>query len=225
MSAGEPIERATLRDVPVGQSKTTVIALIALVGLLAILGCGLVAYVVHRQLGDASGSGLSTHPTGTVLLSIRELAKLETNELHLEKVVDLTDSQNRLFGLLPASDAILLVAAGDVTLGIDLAKLRDSDVSVDRATGEARLVLPAPEILSSRLDEAHTYVYQRTTSVLARRNEQLESRARQEALRAITDAARDGDAMEQARRQAEKQLQFLMQRFGVAHTTIGWRPS
>jgi|GEM_PF-1063609 len=226
MSAGPSSEHATARNVPLGQTKTSVIAIVALVGILAAMGCGLVAYVVHHQLGDeADGVGLAVHPTGTVLMSIRDLARLETNELHFEKVVDLTDAQSRFFGLIPATDAILLVAAGDATVGIDLKKLRDSDVTVDRATGEARLALPPPEVLSVRLDEAHTYVYQRNTSALARRNEQLESRARQEALRAITEAARDADVMEQARKQAEKQLQFLLQRFGIAHTTIGWRPS
>jgi hypothetical protein len=211
---------------PGGEAKPSAIAVLVLVVLLALLGCGLVAYAVQHQLGDdPQRAGLAVHPTGTVLMSMRELARLETNELHLEKVVDLTDRQSRFFGLITASDAILLVAAGDVTMGIDLSKLRESDVAVDRATGEARLTLPAPEVLSARLDEAHTYVYQRSTSVLARRNEQLESSARKEALRAITEAAHEDAVMDKARRQAETQLQFLLQRFGIARTTVGWRPS
>ena len=60
---------------------------------------------------------------------------------------------------------------------------------------------------------------------LAARNEQLESKARQEALRAIEEAARHGDVMEKARRQAERQLQQLFEKFGVTRTTIGWRPA
>src|SRR5258708_6039786 len=95
----------------------------------------------------------------------------------------------------------------------------------DRATGAAKWMLPAPEILSVRLDEEHTYVYKRTTGLLAERNEQLESKARQEALRAIGDAAREGDVMEKARKQAERQVQQLLEKFGVNRTTIGWGPS
>jgi hypothetical protein len=143
----------------------------------------------------------------------------------LEKVIDLTDKQSRFFGLIDTTDAILLVAAGDVTVGIDLTKLSASDVQVDREAGTARIMLPPPEILSARLDEQHTYVYRRTTGVLAERNEQLESKARQEALRAIEQAARSGDVMEKARRQAERQLQQLFEKFGVSRTTIGWRPA
>jgi len=158
-------------------------------------------------------------------MAVKDLARLETNELHLEKVIDLTDKQSRFFGLVETADAILLVAAGDVTVGIDLTKLAASDVEVDREAGTARLTLPPPEILSVRLDEQHTYVYRRTTGVLAERNEQLESKARQEALRAIEEAARQGDVMEKARRQAERQLQQLFEKFGVTRTTIGWRPA
>lgn len=143
----------------------------------------------------------------------------------MEKVVDLTDKQSRLFGLVETSDAILLVAAGDVTIGVDLSKLGEGDVSVDRETGSAHLTLPAPEILSARLDEGHTYVYKRSTALLADRNEHLESKARQEAVRAIEEAARDSDVMEKARKQAERQLRDLLSKFGITRTTIGWRPS
>jgi hypothetical protein len=110
-------------------------------------------------------------------------------------------------------------------VGIDLTKLQSSDVEVDRATGTARLTLPPPEILSVRLDEQHTYVYRRTVGLLAERNDQLESKARQEALRAIEEASRHTDVMEKARRQAERQLQQLFEKFGVSRTTIGWRPA
>src|SRR5882757_6288682 len=123
------------------------------------------------ERGHPGASRTVVRPTGTILMSVRDLARLETNELHMEKVIDLTDKQSRLFGLIDTSDAILLVAAGDVTVGIDLTKMADDDVVVDRATGVARVTLPAPEILSVRLDEGHTYVYRRSTALLARRNE------------------------------------------------------
>jgi hypothetical protein len=158
-------------------------------------------------------------------MAVKDLARLETNELHLEKVIDLTDKQSRFFGLIETADAILLVAAGDVTVGIDLGKLEAGDVDVDPQAKTARLTLPQPEILSVRLDEKHTYVFRRNTGLLAERNEQLESRARQEAIRAIEEAARQGDIMEKARRQAERHLQQLFEKFGVTRTTIGWRPA
>jgi len=220
-SAGD---RPTLPDRGGGNSTPT-LAFIALIGLLTLMGAGLAGYVIANRFAPASSSRTVVRPTGTILMAVRDLARLETNELHMEKVIDLTDRQSRFFGLVPTSDAILLVAAGDVTVGIDLTKLGEHDFEVDRATGAARLVLPAPEVLSVRLDEEHTYVYKRTTGLLADRNEQLESKARQEAVRAIGEAANEGEVMEKARKQAERQLQELLQKFGVTRVTIGWRPS
>ncbi len=196
----------------------------ALGACLALLVVALVVYL-SMDRGRAGASRTVVRPTGTILMGIRDLARLETNELHLEKVVDLTDKGSRFFGLIGTSDAILLIAAGDVTVGIDLTKLGDGDFAVDPATGAARLTLPPPEVLSVRLDEEHTYVYRRTTSLLAQRNEHLESKARQEAVRAIEDAAKDAAVMEKARKQAERQIRDLLEKFGVTQVTLGWRPS
>lgn len=197
----------------------------ALTWWLALVSIGLAAYVAMKSFSPEKVAGPVVRPTATILMSVKDLARLETNELHMEKVIDLTDKQSRLFGLLDTSDAILLIAAGDVTVGIDLTKLAASDVVIDREKGTAQLTLPPPEILSVRLDEKHTYVYRRTTGLLAERNEQLESKARQEAIRAIEEAARNSDVMEKARRQAERQLQQLFEKFGVSRTTVGWRPA
>jgi len=210
---------------PHANGRPRVAIIVALIGALTLLVSGLAAYVVLSRLGAQSNTGTVMRPTGTILIAVRDLARLETNELHIEKVIDLTDKQSKLFGLIDTNDAILLVAAGDVTVGIDLAKLDEQDFVVDRATGAARLTLPAPEILSTRLDEEHTYVYRRTTDLLAHRNEHLETKARQEALRAIGEAARDPGTMEKARKQAERQVQQLLEKFGVTRATIGFRPS
>ena len=199
-------------------------ALIALAVSVVILGVALVLFFGARR-EPPSASRTIVRPTGTILMSVRELARLETNELHMEKVVDLTDKQSHLFGLIDASDAILLVAAGDVTVGVDLTKLGDGDLVVDRDTGTARITLPPPEVLSVRLDEEHTFVYRRTTALLARRNEQLESTARKEAVRAIEEASHDPAVMDKARKQAERQLKDLFEKFGVTQVTLGWRPS
>ena len=196
----------------------------ALGACLALLVVALVVYL-SMDRGRAGASRTVVRPTGTILMGIRDLARLETNELHLEKVVDLTDKGSRFFGLIGTSDAILLIAAGDVTVGIDLTKLGDGAFAVAPATGAARLTLPPPEVLSVRLDEEHTYVYRRTTSLLAQRNEHLESKARQEAVRAIEDAAKDAAVMEKARKQAERQIRDLLEKFGVTQVTLGWRPS
>src|SRR5262245_19690928 len=89
------------------------------------VGCAAVLAVALflRDRERANAPRTVVRPTPTILMSVRDLARLETNELHMEKVVDLSDKQSRFFGLFDSTDAILLVAAGDVTIGIDLKKL------------------------------------------------------------------------------------------------------
>jgi hypothetical protein len=193
---------------------------------------GAVVVAVAVGFGIARLTALSTEPPGSMvearatpslLVSVRDLARLETTDLHIEKVIDLTDKQSHFFGLLQATDAMLLVAAGDVTIGIDLSKLGEGDVSIDPTTHIATMRLPAPEILSTRLDEKSTYVYTRTTDLLAKRNEQLESRARQEAVAALEKAAREADVTARAKAQAERQLRGLASQLGATSVEITWR--
>jgi len=171
-----------------------------------------------------SDNRLGVRPTNTVLVAVTDLARLEVTEVHVEKVVDVSDRQSVAFDLLEGEDAMLLVAAGSAVIGVDLEKVRPEDVTFDPATGVARIALPPPEVLSSRLDPDNTYVYRRDTSWLATRNEHLEGRARKEALAAIERAANDPNVMGRARRQTERQLTSLLTRMGgVRRVEISWR--
>jgi hypothetical protein len=197
---------------------------IALIAAALLVGVGVGAFVVAPRLGAPEAeSTVVARPSPAILVAIRDLARLETTEIHVEKVVDLSDRQSRLFGLVQATDALLLVAVGRVTIGIDLSRLGEDDIAMDPETGVARLTLPAPEVFSARLEEGETYVYTRSTSLLARRNEHLEAQARKEALRAIEKAALEGDAMARARAQAERQLRALATQLGAKRVEIGWR--
>jgi hypothetical protein len=193
-----------------------------MVAMVVLLLFGLGAYLTFERLRPPPASALTMQPTPDLLVAIHDVARLETTELHLEKVIDLTDRQSRFFGLVEATDAILLVAVGDVTIGIDLSKVAESDISFDPQTRAARVRLPEPQILSSRLDEKSSYVYTRSTSLLARRNEQLESRARQEAIAAIERAAREADVMGRAKEQAERQLRSLITGVGASRVDFAW---
>ncbi|KYF74477.1 hypothetical protein BE11_31350 [Sorangium cellulosum] len=193
-----------------------VVAIVASVGFGALV-------VAPRLRAPAPEGGVVVRPSPALVIAIRDLARLETTEVHVEKVVDLADRQSRLFGLVQATDALLLVAVGHVTIGVDLARLGDDDIAMDPETGVARMTLPAPEVFSTRLDEDGTYVYTRSTSLLARRNEQLESRARKEATEAIEKAALEGDVMARARAQAERQLTALATQLGAKRVDIRWR--
>jgi len=217
---GDPYAAGPLAAPPRGSGSSlwAPLAIASLVGL-----CILGAMYFFSDPPPPPSSVITVKPTSTLLVAIKDLARLETTELHLEKVIDLSDRQSRLFGLVETNDAILLVAAGDVTIGVDLGKLQDGDVTFDEPSGTARMRLPQPEVLSSRLDEKGTYVYTRKTDLLAKRNEALETRARQEALAAIEKAAAEAEVMGRARQQAERQLRALATQLGAKQVEISWR--
>jgi hypothetical protein len=162
------------------------------------------------------------HPTPTVISDLRALSRLETLSLHVEKVVDVKDHQTRLYGLVDAEDSLLFVATGEVVLGVDLTKLGDGDARFDEKTRTAYIHLPAPEVLSTRFDEPRSYVHARSTDVLAKRNEALESVARRDAASAFEAAAKDPKNVERAREQAEKQLRGLGRAWGARDVVITW---
>jgi len=196
------------------------------------LGAGVAALVVAAAVvvGARSvapvppgASHLEVRSPGTVILAVRELGRLEAAEFHMERVVELTDVQQHLFGLVEAKDAILLVAVGEVVAGVDLAALADADVTLDPQRKKARLRVPQPEILVARIDSAKTHVWARTTDTLARRREDLEGRARAEAEEAMKRAAVEGGILDRARSGTERTLRALLAPLGVSEVEVVWR--
>jgi hypothetical protein len=197
----------------------------AIAGLL-VLGCAfgwLVARHDWNPLPPISEQHDRLANTSTVIVAIRNLARLETVSFHMERVIDLKNRQSHLFGLLQGDDAILLVAAGDVVAGIDLAKLQDGDVTIEPTTHRAHLTLPAPELLSVRLDNQNTYVHSRKTDMFAFRQVELETRARQEAEASIRDAAVSGGILKRARDSAAHTITVLVQSLGYDDVELTWR--
>jgi hypothetical protein len=162
-------------------------------------------------------------PTPTVVVSMRQLALLQTTSFHLERVIDLRDRQNHIFGMVQAEDALLLVAAGDVTAGVDLSGMRDSDVVIDPQAKSVKVLLPPAQVLAATLDNDATYVHTRRTDALAKRQETLETRARQEAERSLRDAALAGGILPRAREGAERTVGTLLRSLGFEVVEIRFR--
>lgn len=183
----------------------------------AFVGTSMVTCAYHLAAGGDDDGGETVtvvRPTPDVIVAVRDLARLESAQYQVERVIDLRDRQQRLFGLVEAEDAILLVASGEVSAGVDLTKLQDGDVVVDPEAGTARITLPPPEILTTRLDNDRTYVHTRETDALARRSETLETRARQEAERTLRDSAIEGGILDRAARNAQQTVLVLVRSLG-----------
>lgn len=199
---------------------------IAMLAILAALAGGGVVSCLGRFMFPPKSPPANVtvvRPTPQVIVAVRDLARLEGAQYHLERVIDLREQQSRFFGLIQSEDAILLVAAGDVTAGVDLTLLRDGDVVVDTVKGEATITLPPAQVLSTRLDNERTYVHTRRTDALAERRENLETRARQEAERTLQEAAVTGGVIERAQRNAEHTVETLVRSLGYTKVSVRTR--
>jgi hypothetical protein len=191
-----------------------------------LLGGGALGYLAAQQRSPSSLSGESPNviaDTPALLVAVRDLARLESVSFHMERVIDLKQRQARIFGLIEADDAILLIAAGDVVAGLDLSKMRDGDVEVDPQARRARVRLPPVEILSAHLDNRRTYVHSRKTDLLAQPNVAIETEARQHAEESIRSAALEAGILERARANAQQTIHALVRSLGFDHIELHWR--
>ncbi len=195
--------------------RVTTLLLIALVAA--------IAYHFGRKAekeAEPTESTLELAPTPTALTAVRRLARLETAQFNLERVIDLKDQQKRLMGTVEAQDAILLVAAGTVSAGIDFTQMEESSARVDWPKKSIAITLPRANVFSVALDERRTYVHTRKTDVLATRRESLETDARREAERGFLEAAKNQHLLSIAETNAEKTVRSLLESLGFERVDV-----
>jgi hypothetical protein len=163
------------------------------------------------------------HPTPTILPDpvtiiheVRSLARLETIQYSVEKVITAQEGQGQLAALF--GDKLLFVAHGVVVAGIDLAKMGPQDIWIDNQVLYVRL--PEPEIFSSTLDNSKSYVFDRQTGLLSKGDTNLETQARQAAESEITKAALDDGILNQAGINAQSYLTSLFAKLGYSDVTF-----
>ena len=167
------------------------------------------------NLGTQVASALNPTPTiipdpVTVIYQVRTLARLETIQYSIEKVITAETGQGvfaPLFG-----DRLLFVAHGEVIAGIDLQKLGPQDMWVEGGVLYVRL--PEPEIFIATLNNDKSYVYDRDTGLLTHCDINLETSARQAAEDAIEQAAIEDGILEQARLNGEIYMERLLDTLG-----------
>ncbi len=200
------------------------VALALTAGAASMLTWGLARRIAF-QVPTAASSVTEVRPTASVLLAVQALARLESVSFHMERVLDLSDKQSRLFGLIESEDALLLVAVANVTAGIDLGKLSQTDVVVDAAKRRVFVRLPQAEIFMTALDNEHTYVHSRRTGLMAQRKEDLESKARTEAERTLLEAARQAGILPAASNNARRAVEALLRSLGFEWVEVVAQPT
>jgi hypothetical protein len=213
---------------------------VLIIGILVIMGLSATAIILSIQrttrqvvqpVSDMT-SDLGTqvarilHPTPTVLPDpvtiinqIRPLARLETIQYTVEKVITAEVGQGALAPLF--GDRLLFVGHGYVTAGVDLAKLKSEDLVFN--DGQMNVHLPEAEIFIATLDNSKSYVYDRDTGLLTHGDINLETTARQAAEEQIRQAALEDGILEQAQTNAENFIQSLLNKLGF--TQVSFTPS
>lgn len=169
------------------------------------------------------------HPTPTivpdpitVIQQVRSLARLETIQYTVEKVITAQTGQGA-FGFL-FGDKLIFVAHGVVIAGIDMSRLGPQDLSVQNGVLYVRL--PPPEIFIATLDNNKSYVYNRDTGVLTKGDIDLETSARRAAEDEIQKAALEDGILSQAQQNAETYLTRLFKALGYPDVIyVGTTPS
>ncbi|HBG74239.1 MAG: hypothetical protein A2X25_03640 [Chloroflexi bacterium GWB2_49_20] len=159
------------------------------------------------------------HPTPTIIPDpvtiiheVRSLARLETIQYTVEKVITAEIGQGPFAFLF--EDRLLLVAHGMVIAGIDLEKLTPQDMWLDGSVLTVRL--PDAEVFIATLNNEKTYVYERDTGILRKTNQDLETLARQSAEKEIRDAAIKDGILDMARQNGEAYLSRFFRALGYA---------
>ncbi len=167
------------------------------------------------ELSTAVSGVLNPTPTilpdpRVIIRDVRSLARLETIQFRIEKVIKAEVGQGtfgQLFG-----DKLIFVAHGMVIAGVDLAKFGPDNLSLE--DGVLYVQLPEPEIFVATLDNDKSYVYDRDTGLLTKGDVNLESTARRAAEQEIEKAAREDGILDMARQNAEVFIGRLLNDLG-----------
>jgi hypothetical protein len=207
---------------------------VLVIGILLILAVavGTVMYAIRSRIMAIAGLpkrafrkiGEIIHPNPaiyldpvTVIREIRSLARLETVQYSVEKIITAVNRQGP-FGFL-FGDKLLLVAHGTVVAGIDLRRLQLEDIRID-PQGTLYIAIPPAEVFMVTLNNDKSYVYHRETGLLAGGTKDLESEARKAAQEEILKAALEDGILTTALTNGKTYLQRFRISFGLKNVVF-----
>ncbi len=163
------------------------------------------------------------HPTPTIIPDpvtiiheVQSLAKLETVQYSVEKVITAEVNQG-VFGPL-FGDKLLFIAHGYVIAGVDLGAIDEADLRLK--DGKLTVNLPDAEVFVATLNNDDSYVYDRETGLLQSAKKDLETEARKAAEDEILRAALEDGILAQAQTNAEAYLRSLFNALGYSQVVF-----
>lgn len=149
------------------------------------------------------------------LQQVKALADLTTVQTLLSTIVEA--DQARVGNVV--YERLILLACGRVKAGIDLSKMTDADITVSADGKTAQVRLPKVQLLDTYLidDPAQpctTKVYDRTNLILLPASKDLESVARDKAVKAITETAVQAGILTEADKNARAAIERVLMNSG-----------
>lgn len=211
-----------------------------LYGLIGVLTIAIVGMLIGRQLFTTLSSSLSVSvpesvrqviltPTPTVrdrggtVTQIQALNRLETQRVVMERVIETGSQRGDMLDAL-LGDRLLLIASGQVVAGVDLSRLRASDITISPDGETITLRLPPTEIFVAALDNQRTRVYNRDTKLLTQltngQDPTLETQARQAAESEILKASCEIGVMQRAADEAQRSMEQFLRSLEFRSVTV-----
>ncbi len=158
-------------------------------------------------------------PTPVVVLSkVKALARLEAAQYVMQTVVDLQKEPSNIWQQVFGTDKLLLVASGEVVAGFDLTQVQENDILVQGSS--VTLMLPAPEILYSKVDNDKTYIYLRETGLFVPPDPGLEAEARRVAERRLLSWADEHGILSKAEDFGVLYLESFLRSLGFTEVKV-----
>ncbi len=195
-----------LRAVPAMKTRSTIAGFV-LGTLLSAVVVAITWGVVHFR----SASAVTLDST-SILHDIQALHELVSVKYTIQKAVGL-EEQKRPVG----TEKILLLVQADVLAGVDLSKIRRTDLQV-LPDHTIRLALPAPAVEHVVIDDTRTKVWDHQITwwtPWVPYNKDLERQARLAAIKSIEADAVSAGILDQAKRNASTTIHTFLQTLGV----------
>jgi hypothetical protein len=172
-----------------------------------ILGVTTIGNIVS-SVQNAFQPGPTRFNAVSVLENIRELSQLTTVRYTYSTLVtterEMPDALKLLYG-----ERLMLVAAGHVDAGINLALLEPDDFSLN--DGVLTVTLPPPTLQACVLNEQGTYTFSRDTGLFNRSEPNIETESRRYAVQQFRTMALEGGILDEVQVQATETLRRLLE--------------
>ncbi len=157
-----------------------------------------------------------------VVKQVRNVSELTTAVFTMEAVVP-TQSDRKIGEYTIGQTNLLYIAYGETRAGVDLSKLKATDVSTSEAGKRVTLVLPPPKLFGTEIDVERSDVYDYSRGFLnlgPDRAPELQAAAEKEALVQIEQAACEQNILAQANDRAELVVTQLLQTTGFEEVVV-----